>query len=289
LSQPRAFEKERNIGKTNFKTHHKESGHLSYPSVRQPRLADVIAERLEAMILEGSLKPGHRLPAERELAERFGVSRPSLREAIQKLAARGLLISRHGGGTYVSERLADNYGDPMLEILSRHEEFHLDVLEFRDAMEGITAYHAAMRATPTDKEMLQRRFEALDKSYQDPDQQSDPFREAKADAAFHLAIAEAAHNVLMLHTIRGLFHLLEKSIVGNLAHLFERPNARQLLMAQHRALLEAILEGRAEDARALAHEHLEYVKAGLMEMQRAESRAQRAERRSYLLSDRRSR
>jgi len=258
---------------------------LVYSSVRQPRLADVLTERLEAMILEGSLKPGHKLPAERELAERFGVSRPSLREAIQKLSARGLLTSRQGGGTYVSARLNDSYNDPMLEMLSRHDEFHLDVLEFRDAMEGITAYHAAMRATPADKEMLQRRFRELDASYNDPALQSDPLREAKADAAFHLAIAEAAHNVLMLHTIRGLFHLLEKSIVASLAHLFERPNARALLMAQHRAMLEAILEGRAEEARSMAHEHLDYVKAGLMEMQRAESRAQRAERRSQLLAD----
>ncbi|WP_251976351.1 GntR family transcriptional regulator [Salinicola avicenniae] len=256
-----------------------------YTSVKPRRLADTITERLEGMILEGSLKPGHRLPAERELAERFGVSRPSLREAIQQLTARGLLTSRQGGGTYVSERLEETYTDPMLEMLSRHDEFHLDVLEFRDAMEGITAYHAAMRATPADKELLQRRFEALDASYSDPEQQSDPLREAKADAAFHLAIAETAHNVLMLHTIRGLFHLLEKSIVANLAHLFERDQARATLMDQHRALLEAILEGRAEDARRCAHAHLHYVKVGLVEMQRTESRVQRAERRSLLLGD----
>ena len=68
--------------------------------VRQRRLADDIVAQLETMILEGTLKAGERLPAERVLAERFGVSRPSLREAIQKLAAKGLLISRHGGGTF---------------------------------------------------------------------------------------------------------------------------------------------------------------------------------------------
>ena len=75
---------------------------MAYQRVRQPRLADVITERLEAMLLEGSLKPGEKLPPERELAEHFGVSRPSLREAIQKLAARGLLTSRQGGGTFVA-------------------------------------------------------------------------------------------------------------------------------------------------------------------------------------------
>ena len=172
---------------------------MSYPPLRQQRLADVITERLEAMMLEGSLKPGERLPPERELAERFGVSRPSLREAIQKLAARGLLTSRQGGGTFVNDDLSNGYTDPLLEMLSRHGEFNLDLLEFRDAMEGISAYYAALRSQ---------------------------------------------------------------------------------LMQQHRALLNAILEGRAEDARTRAHEHLVFVEEGLLEMARAETRAQRALRRA---------
>ncbi|MDI5933579.1 GntR family transcriptional regulator [Halomonas kalidii] len=249
---------------------------MAYQPVRQPRLADVITERLEALILEGSLKPGQRLPPERELAERFGVSRPSLREAIQKLAARGLLTSRQGGGTFITQELNNSYSDPLLEMLARHGEFHLDLLEFRDAMEGISAYYAALRSTPTDKAMLINRFEELEACFQG----RDPRLEAKADAAFHMAIAEAAHNVLLLHTIRGIFHLLERSIVDNLAHLFEKPDSRPLLMQQHRALLDAILEGRAEDARARSHEHLVFVEENLLELERAETRAQRALRRA---------
>lgn len=249
---------------------------MSYPPLRQQRLADVITERLEGMILEGSLKPGQRLPPERELAERFGVSRPSLREAIQKLAARGLLSSRQGGGTFVNETLNSGYTDPLLEMLSRHKEFHLDLLEFRDAMEGISAYYAALRSTPADKAVLIQRFEELDGGFVG----AAPAQEAKLDAAFHLAIAEAAHNVLLLHTIRSIFHLLEQSIVDNLAHLFAKPDSRSQLMKQHRALLDAILDGRAEDARARAHEHLVYVEEGLLEMARAETRAQRALRRA---------
>ncbi|HSH57799.1 MAG TPA: GntR family transcriptional regulator [Halomonas sp.] len=254
---------------------------MAYPPLRQPRLADVITERLEAMILEGSLQPGQKLPPERELAERFNVSRPSLREAIQKLSARGLLISRQGGGTFVSKELNSGYSDPLLEMLSRHGEFHLDLLEFRDAMEGISAYYAALRSTPTDKALLIRRFEELEACFQG----HDPAEEAKADAAFHLAIAEAAHNVLLLHTIRGIFHLLERSIADNLTHLFEKPDARPQLMIQHRALLDAILEGRAEDARTRSHEHLVFVEEGLLEMERAETRAQRALRRAQRVPD----
>ncbi|WP_017429536.1 GntR family transcriptional regulator [Vreelandella jeotgali] len=249
---------------------------MSGSSLHQPRLADVITERLEAMILEGSLKPGERLPPERKLAERFGVSRPSLREAIQRLASRGLLSSRQGGGTFVNDTLNGGYTDPLLDMLSRHQEFDLDLLEFRDAMEGLSAYYAALRSTPADKAALIERFEALDSGFAG----NDPDREARLDAAFHLAIAEAAHNVLLLHTMRGIFHLLEQSIVENLAYLFAKPGSRRQLMQQHRTLLEAIVEGRAEDARVHAHEHLAYVEDGLMEMARAETRAQRSLRRA---------
>lgn len=255
---------------------------MSYQPLRQPRLADVITERLEALILEGSLTPGQRLPPERELAERFGVSRPSLREAIQKLAARGLLVSRQGGGTFISESLNSGYSDPLLEMLERHGEFHLDLLEFRDAMEGLSAYYAAMRSTPTDKALLQQRFEELEACFIG----EDPHKEAKADAAFHMAIAESAHNVLLLHTIRGIFHLLERSIVDNLAHLFEKPDSRPRLMEQHRSLLNAILEGRPEDAQRLAHEHLVFVEENLLEMERAETRAQRSLRRAQVMPPR---
>ncbi|GEK49018.1 transcriptional regulator [Bisbaumannia pacifica] len=249
---------------------------MTYQTVKQPRLADVITERLESMIIEGSLQPGQRLPPERELAERFGVSRPSLREAIQKLAARGLLTSRQGGGTFVTQELNTRYSDPLLEMLARHQEFHFDLLEFRDAMEGLSAYYAALRSTPADKALLVQRFEELEASFAG----RDPEQEAKADAAFHLAIAESAHNVLLLHTIRGIFHLLEKSIVDNLAYLFEKPDSRPRLMEQHRALLEAILAGDAEQARERAHEHLVFVEEGLLELERAETRAQRALRRA---------
>ena len=77
-----------------------------------PRVSDAVATTLEQRILEGSLKPGDRLPAERELAAELGVSRPSLREAIQKLASKGLLRSQQGGGTYVTGALQAGFLDP---------------------------------------------------------------------------------------------------------------------------------------------------------------------------------
>lgn len=90
---------------------------MEFGQVRQRRLSDDIVAQLEAMILEGTLKSGERLPAERVLAEQFGVSRPSLREAIQKLVAKGLLVSRQGGGNYVTESLGATFSDPLLHLL----------------------------------------------------------------------------------------------------------------------------------------------------------------------------
>ena len=118
------------------------------PAPLQPRrLSDGIVERIETLVLEGSLRPGERLPAERALAEEFGVSRPSVREAIQKLVARGLLVSRHGGGTFVNNTLGASFRDPMIELLGRNPEAQRDLIEFRHTLEGACAYYAAQRAT----------------------------------------------------------------------------------------------------------------------------------------------
>lgn len=248
---------------------------MSYTRVETRRISDVIMQQLESMILEGSFKPGQKLPPERELATQFGVSRPSLREAIQKLAARGLLVSRQGGGTYVSEQVGTSFSDPLMQLLSGHAEFHYDLLEFRHALEGLSAYYAALRSTAADKQLLQKKFEELTATYD----AMDPVLEAEADAAFHLAIAEAAHNVVLLHTMRGLFNLLEKSIVDNLSSLFERKDSRPILYRQHKELLDAILAGDPEAAQTKSHEHLVYVEDGLLELSKQETRIQRALRR----------
>ncbi|SDW32395.1 FCD domain-containing protein [Marinobacter mobilis] len=248
---------------------------MTYNRVETPRLSDVIMQRMESMILEGSFKPGQKLPPERELASNFGVSRPSVREAIQKLAAKGLLTSRQGGGTFVSKTIGSSFSDPLLELLGSHQEFHYDLLEFRHSLEGLSAYYAALRSTPADKARLQQKFEILKATYLD----NDPTKEAEADAAFHLAIAEAAHNIVLLHTMRGLFNLLEKNIVENLTHLFERDNSRSQLLEQHQALFDAILSGDAELARQRSHQHLAYVEEGLLELSKQETRVERALRR----------
>ncbi|KAB0548213.1 GntR family transcriptional regulator [Pseudomonas argentinensis] len=255
---------------------------MSFGPLRQRRLSDDIVARLEAMILEGTLKAGERLPAERVLAEQFGVSRPSLREAIQKLAAKGLLSSRQGGGTYVCENLGSTFSDPLMHLLESNADAQRDLLEFRHTLEGSCAYYAALRATDMDRQRLGEAFERLQDCYGRAGEVTRA-EEGAADASFHLAIAEASHNAVLLHTIRGLFDLLKRNVVTNIGGMYAlRGETRGMLNAQHRALFEAIMEGRAEDARELSNQHIDYVQEVLADVVQQEARERRAQRRQGL-------
>ncbi|ETK15242.1 pyruvate dehydrogenase complex repressor [Pseudomonas sp. FH4] len=252
---------------------------MAFDQVRQRRLSDDIVEQLEGMILEGTLKSGERLPAERALAEQFGVSRPSLREAIQKLAAKGLLVSRQGGGNYVVETLGSTFSDPLLHLLESNPEAQRDLLEFRQTLEASCAYYAALRATEVDRERLTAAFDALQDCYTRDDEVS-RIEEGAADARFHLAIAEASHNAVLLHTIRGLFDLLKRNVVTNIGGMYQqRTETRDMLINQHRDLYLAIIEGRAEQAREVSTRHLLYVQEVLEEVRQEVQRMARAERR----------
>jgi GntR family transcriptional repressor for pyruvate dehydrogenase complex len=252
---------------------------MGFGQVRQRRLSDDIVSQLESMILEGTLKAGERLPAERALAEQFGVSRPSLREAIQKLVARGLLVSRQGGGNYVAAELGATFSDPLLQLLESNPEAQRDLLEFRHTLEGSCAYYAAQRATEVDHERLTEAFEALRACYA-PGSKASRAEEGAADARFHLAIAEASHNAVLLHTIRGLFDLLRHNVVTNIGGMYlQRSETRDMLNQQHRALYEAIIERRAEEAREISHRHIQYVQEVLEESQLEAQRLARAQRR----------
>src|SRR5690554_8196376 len=252
---------------------------MSPQPIAPKRLADTIVEQLETMILEGALKPGQRLPPERVLAEQFGVSRPSLREAVQRLAAKGLLTSRQGGGNFVTESLGSSFSDPLVLLLENRPEAHRDLLEFRRTLEADCAYYAAQRATEVDQELLTRAWQELDNCYRSPSEENIE-REGAADAGFHMAIAEASHNVVLLHTMRNLFSLLKSGIVTNIGGMYSKnAETRQGLIEQHQKLYRAIVEHRTDDARQIASEHIEFVQHAITEHTESRLRRERALRR----------
>jgi DNA-binding FadR family transcriptional regulator len=240
--------------------------------MKPQRLSDQIAETLETMIANGRLSPGERLLSERDLAARMAVSRPSLREAIQKLNSKGLLSTHRGGGTYVSENLEPSFVSPLLSLLRQQPESRFDVLEIRHALEGLAAYYAALRGTDGDKENIRRHFEGMQVKHGSPD----PMEEARADAEFHLSIVEASHNMVLLHVMRGLFTLLQSSISHNLDKLYTLPRVFDPLTHQHERLMNAIIEGDPGKARTAAQEHLIFVEESLQQIDREEIRKQGA-------------
>jgi len=248
---------------------------MAYQRVKQPRISDVIMAQLEAMILEGSLKSGQQLPPERELAIQFEVSRPSLREALQKLSAKGLIVSRQGGGSFVSESVGSSLVDPLTELLSTHPDAQYDLLEFRHALEGVSAYYAALRCTQADKQRLQSCFVNLQAAHDKKLFE----QETKADAEFHLAIAEASHNAVLLHTMRSLFTLLHKNIYSNLESIYPKRDTRERIHNQHRVLLDAIVAEDPEKARNAAHDHLAFVEEAIIEQSKDSARQERSMRR----------
>ncbi|MGL5326258.1 MAG: pyruvate dehydrogenase complex transcriptional repressor PdhR, partial [Aeromonas sp.] len=225
---------------------------MPYRKITQPKLADSIVAELEQMILEGSLQPGQKLPPERELAIQFQVSRPSLREAIQRLEARGLLYRRQGGGTYVQNALSKGIADPLFELLSTHPEARYDLLEFRHALEGICAYYAALRGTGSDFERIRQ----VQTTIEEAGQLGSLVAESAAVTQFYLAVAEASHNVVLLHLLRAMSPMLEQNILQNNEILNRRPGVVAKIRRHRANLIEAILSGAPERARTACHEHL---------------------------------
>ena len=241
----------------------------------RPRIPELVCERIEQLVLEGALSPGEKLPAERQLADRLGVSRPSLREALRILATRGILRSKRGGGTYVTEKLNPTLEDPLLELISNAPDSHADVLELRHAIESLAASLAAERRTDTDKDNLRATYKRLIESHR----LGDPALEARADADFHLAIGEASHNVVLLLVMRSLFSLLKKSIRFNLENLYTYGGMFEKVRDQHYHLLTAILNGDSDAARAASDLHIDQVEKTLFRLDITRQREAQSTRR----------
>lgn len=247
---------------------------MPYRKISQPKLADTIVAELEQMIVDGSLQPGQKLLPERELAVQFQVSRPSLREAIQRLEAKGLLYRRQGGGTYVRSELSSGLADPLFELLVSHPESQFDLLEFRHVLEGVAAYYAALRGTEADFE----RIRAIQQRIEAAQLQGDPAGEASAVAEFYLIMTEASHNVVLLHLVRAIRTLLERNILRNIEVLNQRPGVVNRIRRHRSELIAAILAGQPEQARDACHEHLAFIEDTLLDIQREEERTARPSR-----------
>ncbi len=223
--------------------------------IKPARVSDNIAEQLKGLIRDGTLKPGDKLPAERELMGQLQVSRASVREALLKLEATGLIYSRQGGGTFVADELAPTITNPLAHLIKDNPDALSDVLECRHGLEVLAAAHAAVRATPTVRQAIKDRFTDLEAAYVKQDLEL----EAKADAEFHMAIAEASNNVALIHLTRSLFDLLGDQVIHNWEQIYQQRESRNAIHKQHKEILDAIMARDADSARSAAQSHLAFV------------------------------
>ena len=248
-----------------------------FTRVTHESVSDMVVEEIENMIINGVLSDGARLPSERELSEVMSVSRPKIREALKELVSDGLLEVRHGDGTFVAQLTGDAMTPALINLYGRHGLAFFDYLEYRREQEGFAAQCAAQRATPPDRVAIQSCLDTLIAAYESDDLE----RSLKADIAFHMAIVKASHNVMLIHMMRSIYDLTEQKIFFSRNHLREIEGSSKALLEQHKAIAEAILEGKADQAMAAARAHMDYVEEKFRWQNEFERRKAVAEKRQF--------
>ena len=222
-----------------------------FKSIKRQRVSDEIVNQVKNLISEGKLKPGDRLPPERELIKEFGVSRPSIREALNSLVAQGFLEVKQGNRTFVKSITSEKIQDPLSLLLKADTKKIFDLIEVRKAMETWGAFHAAQRVTEEDI----KRLEGIIAKMKAALDESKPW--VKQDADFHLAMAQATHNTIQTHMMFTIYDLLRESV----ARVFRDQGKAKKLFHQHYRIFSAIKNRSPEKARERMLEHLNYVES----------------------------
>lgn len=228
---------------------------MPFRPIQSEKLSVAVVRQIEELILRGILRPGERLPSERELAERLNVSRPSLRDAISVLQEKGLLSAKAGAGVYVGNVLGSAFSPALLQLFASHTEAVFDYLSFRRDLEGLAAERAAIQASQTDLQVVQTVLEKMEAAHSKRSGEE----EARLDAQFHMSIIEASHNVVMLHMMRSMYDLLREGVFYNRQVMFKQRTTRSLLLDQHRRINAALQARDPAAAREAVEAHLDYV------------------------------
>ena len=222
-----------------------------YKAVRTSRLYEQIVQQIEESILKGALKPGDQLPAERELAQNFGVSRTAVREAVKALREKGLVEAYSGRGTFITNGTSQAIRQS-LDLMSRigQQEGLAHLAELRQILEPEIAALAAARIEEQLLASMREAVTTMDQSLHDPDAY------IEADLDFHLALAEAAANPLVLSLLDSIVGLLREQRI----RIFRVDGGPERGQFHHKRILAATEAHDCERARAAMREHLGQVR-----------------------------
>ncbi|WP_152046309.1 FadR/GntR family transcriptional regulator [Aureimonas psammosilenae] len=213
------------------------------------RLYQQVADRIRTLVQEKRIAPGCRLPAERELAQQLGVSRPSLREAMIALEIEGTVEIRMGSGIYVTEAPTERGARP-----TATGESPVDLMQARFAIEGTTVMLAAMRLTPERLGELRRTLSAMRRT---ADAGGEPIEH---DRRFHMILAEDTGNGVLARLVAELFDERHNPIFARVRSRFEPSTTWAMVATEHEAILTALEDRNALLAQSMMQAHLEQSK-----------------------------
>lgn len=220
---------------------------VGFRQVSSERISRQVVQQFQQMMRDGELGQGDKLPAERELAEQFNVSRNSVREALRELDLLGLIESRHGEGTFVRQPTASQLMAPFQAVIELSAPAVHSVMEFRMAFEPGVASLAAANLTEAGEEQLQAALEAFERAVND----GSPAESLDAD--FHLAVAQATGNPAVI-AVHGAVDELLRGMRSRLARSSYHPHDKSV--AGHRALFDAIVARDPDLAGRVMRDHL---------------------------------
>jgi len=224
-----------------------------FKAIKRTRLYQDIVGQIQEFIQEGILKPGDKLPPERELADRLQVSRSSLREAMRALELRGVVVSRPGAGTFISTESLDTLMSIIAFSHAGTKDGLNDIFEVRHLLEPQIAALAAARATQAD---IQRMEEALEEQEREIGRGETG---VVGDTSFHFAMARATQNWALVKVMSTISDILRQSRDQSL----ETPGRPQRSLASHRHILNMMQQRDVEAARSSMEHHISEVEPAL--------------------------
>ena len=228
----------------------------AFAPIERRKVYEQVSERLSAQI-GTTLQPGDALPSERELAERYGVGRSSVREALRMLESRGLIESR-GSGTFVIAPWRNPFQQPLSLVVAGEDVDRTQLFEVRRMLEAEAAALAARRRSLGDLELMHEATDEMEAAIDSADAY------VAADIRYHLVIAEATGNRLLLH----LMQAIRERLTEMFGTVFKFPGGPERSVAQHRLITQAIAAEDAERARQAMTEHILRVEQELAQLDR---------------------
>ncbi|WLR50348.1 FadR/GntR family transcriptional regulator [Bacillus tianshenii] len=222
--------------------------------IKKKRVYQEIIAQIKAAIEANHFHPGDQLPSERNLSEQLAVSRTSVKEAISVLESAGIVEIKPGIGVFLRNRSSQDIVHQMNSILNQEGIDIAELMELRQAIEGESAYYAAIRSDESDKEEILQAYEKLEQAV------ANQKVAAVEDYEFHMAVSRAAKNTLVTKVMYLISDILLEHLAQYRTHSLNTPGRTTKVLFEHKRIYHAISQGNAEEARQAMLDHLKGVR-----------------------------